>query len=209
MTVDYPEQHAAGRARARPIVICEDTDGDGVADKFTVFADKLSIPTSLAFANGGVIVTRRRTRCSSRTPTATTRPTCARCCSPAGAPATRTPGRAICGTAWTTGSTASSATRGFNGTVAGEQVRFGQGFYRFKLERTKTDGVSDEARVPPRHQQQLLGRRLQRGGLLFGSTANGCPSVYLPIPNRYYEKVRGWSSSVLEPIAIRNVERHT
>ena len=30
-------------------------------------------------------------------------------------------------------------------------------------------------------------------GLLFGSTANGSPSVYLPIPNRYYETVRGWS----------------
>ena len=38
------------------ITICEDTDGDGKADKFTVFADKLSIPDSLAFANGGVIV---------------------------------------------------------------------------------------------------------------------------------------------------------
>src|ERR1035438_5635958 len=38
------------------IVICEDTDGDGVADKFTVFADKLSIPTSFCFAHGGVVV---------------------------------------------------------------------------------------------------------------------------------------------------------
>ena len=37
-------------------------------------------------------------------------------------------------------------------------------------------------------------------GLLFGSTANGCASVYMPIPNRYYEKVRGWSSTVLQSI---------
>jgi hypothetical protein len=36
--------------------ICEDTDGDGRADKFTVFCDQLSIPTSFVFANGGVIV---------------------------------------------------------------------------------------------------------------------------------------------------------
>jgi putative heme-binding domain-containing protein len=36
---------------------------------------------------------------------------------------------------------------------------------------------------------------------LFGSTANGNPSVYLPIPNRYYEQVRGWSSKVLAGIA--------
>ena len=34
-----------------------------------------------------------------------------------------------------------------------------------------------------------------------GSTANGCPSVYLPIPNRYYEKVRGGSATVLANIA--------
>ena len=34
-------------------------------------------------------------------------------------------------------------------------------------------------------------------GCVFGSTANGCPSVYLPIPNRYYEAVRGWSPQVL------------
>src|SRR5438874_1065667 len=38
------------------IKICEDTDSDGKADKFTIFADHLNLPTSLVFANGGVIV---------------------------------------------------------------------------------------------------------------------------------------------------------
>src|SRR5256886_2786 len=38
------------------IKICEDTDGDGRADKFTIFADKLSVPTSFVFARGGIIV---------------------------------------------------------------------------------------------------------------------------------------------------------
>lgn len=56
-TVDYPntvkEDKEAGDDR---IKILEDTDGDGKADKFTVFADKLNIPTSLVFANDGVIV---------------------------------------------------------------------------------------------------------------------------------------------------------
>ena len=56
-TSDYPhgvkEDQQQGNDR---IKICEDTDGDGKADKFTVFADKLNIPTSLVFANGGVIV---------------------------------------------------------------------------------------------------------------------------------------------------------
>ena len=49
-TVDYPnELQQPGQGRDS-IKICEDTDGDGRADKFTVFADKLSIPTSLTFA---------------------------------------------------------------------------------------------------------------------------------------------------------------
>ena len=56
-TEDYPNeirtQDGGGKDR---IKICEDTDGDGKADKFTVFASNLNIPTSLTFANGGVIV---------------------------------------------------------------------------------------------------------------------------------------------------------
>jgi putative membrane-bound dehydrogenase-like protein len=56
-TEDYPNEIRAedGVGKDR-IKICEDTDGDGKADKFTVFADNLNIPTSLTFANGGVIV---------------------------------------------------------------------------------------------------------------------------------------------------------
>jgi putative membrane-bound dehydrogenase-like protein len=56
-TEDYPNEirNEEGTGKDR-IKICEDTDGDGKADKFTVFADGLNIPTSLTFANGGVIV---------------------------------------------------------------------------------------------------------------------------------------------------------
>lgn len=56
-TVDYPnelkEKSAVGRDR---IKICEDTDNDGQADKFTVFAENLSIPSTLVCYRGGVIV---------------------------------------------------------------------------------------------------------------------------------------------------------
>jgi putative heme-binding domain-containing protein len=38
------------------ILILEDTDGDGKADKVTVFADKLNCPTGFEFYNGGVLV---------------------------------------------------------------------------------------------------------------------------------------------------------
>ncbi len=56
-SVDYPNTflETDGAANDR-IKICEDTNGDGRADKFTVFADKLNIPTSMVFANGGIIV---------------------------------------------------------------------------------------------------------------------------------------------------------
>src|SRR5690606_40467676 len=56
-SVDYPNtfKETDGLANDR-IKILEDTDGDGRADKFTIFAEDLNIPTSMVFANGGVIV---------------------------------------------------------------------------------------------------------------------------------------------------------
>ncbi|BCU78355.1 PVC-type heme-binding CxxCH protein [Luteolibacter sp. LG18] len=56
-TVDYPNNIQTNDLGHDSIKICEDTNGDGKADKFTVFADKLSLPTSLVCANGGVICT--------------------------------------------------------------------------------------------------------------------------------------------------------
>ena len=56
-TIDYPNelQTSLGNGRDR-IKICEDTDNDGRADKFTVFAENLSIPSTLVCYRGGVIV---------------------------------------------------------------------------------------------------------------------------------------------------------
>jgi len=56
-SVDYPNTflETDGASNDR-IKICEDTNGDGKADKFTVFADKLNIPTSIVFVNGGALV---------------------------------------------------------------------------------------------------------------------------------------------------------
>ncbi|MFM8400685.1 MAG: glycosyl hydrolase, partial [Pirellula sp.] len=55
-TVDYPnelQQPGAGRDRIR---ICEDSNGDGKADKFTVFAQHMSIPTAIVPVHGGAII---------------------------------------------------------------------------------------------------------------------------------------------------------
>lgn len=56
-TVDYPNEVRDEEGEGNDkIKILEDTDGDGRADKVTVFADGLNIPTSMTFANGGLIV---------------------------------------------------------------------------------------------------------------------------------------------------------
>lgn len=55
-TRDYPHGYNPDGVGNDDIKICEDTKGTGVADKFTVFADHLNIPTSFTFANGGIIV---------------------------------------------------------------------------------------------------------------------------------------------------------
>ena len=55
-TSDYPHGVTEGGEGHDKIIICEDTKGTGRADKFTVFADKLNLPTGLVFARGGVIV---------------------------------------------------------------------------------------------------------------------------------------------------------
>ena len=53
-SLEYPRrQPGPGRDRVK---VLEDTDGDGRADKFTVFADGLNIPSGIAVGHGGVWV---------------------------------------------------------------------------------------------------------------------------------------------------------
>lgn len=193
-TVDYPndlQPKAKGRDR---IKICEDTDGDHRADKFTVFAEGLSIPTGMAFANGGLVVHL--------------------------APDTvffkdvdgddKCDETKVLFTGWGTFDTHAGPSNlrygpdnwlytmvgysGFRGTVGGERHQFGQGIVRFKSDGSKLEFVRST-------NNNSWGLGFSEDGLLFGSTANGCPSVYAPLANRHYESVRGWSSSVLENIA--------
>ncbi|WP_254512763.1 PVC-type heme-binding CxxCH protein [Anatilimnocola floriformis] len=218
-TVDYPnEMQRKGEGRDR-IRICEDTDGDGRADKFTVFADKLSIPTSLVFCRGGVIVHQ--------------------------APDTlflkdedgddKCDTRKVLFTGWSTGDTHAGPSNlrygldnwyygqvgyaGFQGEVAGQQQSFKQGFYRFKVGAEKGDVKVTEFEFLRNTNNNSWGVGITEDGILLGSTANGNPSVYMPIANRCYERVRGWNSSVLGTIAesdrfypitdkIREVDHH-
>jgi putative membrane-bound dehydrogenase-like protein len=197
LTFDYPNNlQPAGKGNDK-IVICDDTDGDGVADKFTVFADKLSIPTSMVFANGGVIVSQAPDMLFLKSSKGDDK------CDV----------RKILFTGWGTADTHAGPSNlrygfdnwiygivgysGFNGTVGGQRHRFSQGFFRFKPDGSQLEFLRST-------NNNSWGVGFSEEGLLFGSTANGCPSVYMPIPNRYYESVRGWSSSVLQNIAFSN-----
>lgn len=53
-TIEYPMPAAPGRGRDR-IMILEDTDGDGKADKFTPFVDSLNIPIGITPVKDGAV----------------------------------------------------------------------------------------------------------------------------------------------------------
>jgi len=53
VTVDYPYIQEKGNDK---IIICEDTSGDGKADKFTTYAEGFSLFTGMCWVNGGIIL---------------------------------------------------------------------------------------------------------------------------------------------------------
>ncbi len=196
-SVDYPnELKRTGEGRDR-IRICEDTDGDGKADKFTVFAEKLSIPTSLCFARGGVIVAQAPDMLFLKDTDGDDKADV----------------REVLFTGFGTGDTHAGPSNlkygfdnwiyaiigyaGFQGRVGGEDFNFRQGFFRFKSDGSKLEFLRNT-------NNNSWGVGFSEDGLLLGSTANGCPSVYMPIPNRYYEMVKGSSPKVLQNIADSN-----
>ena len=81
----------------------------------------------------------------------------ARCCSPAGARTTRTPGRATCATASTTGSTAIIGYAGFDGDGRRRAAQLPPGLLPLQARTARSSNSSA-------HEQQHLGRRHQRGG---------------------------------------------
>ena len=193
-TLDYPNRvlppGEVGRDR---IVICEDTNGDGRMDKFTVFSEGLNIPTSLTFANGGVIVQQMPNTVFLKD--------------------TDGDGKAdlreVLFTGWGRRDTHAGPNNlvygfdnwiwgivgysGFNGSVGGAPLNFAQAFYRFR-----PDGSALEAIRSNNNNSWGLG--FTEEGFVFGSTANNNPSVYVPIPDRYYAPA-GLTARVLTGIA--------
>ncbi|APZ93378.1 PVC-type heme-binding CxxCH protein [Fuerstiella marisgermanici] len=215
-TVDYPNELGKDRDRIR---ICEDTDGDHVADKFTVFAEGLSIPTAIVIVRGGAVV-------QNATETLYLKDTDGDDVADQ---------RTTLITGWSSGDTHGGVSnfrygldnwiwgmQGYNNSAPefdGKQTqRFRQGFFRFKLSQSDPPKVTDLEFVRSSN-NNTWGLGISEEGLIFGSTANGNPSMFVPIPNRYYESVRGWSPSTLgsiadsarfEPITenVRQVDHH-
>ncbi|MEX2188688.1 MAG: PVC-type heme-binding CxxCH protein [Pirellulales bacterium] len=190
-SVDYPNRllgdpRSDGNDR---IKVCEDTDGDGRADKFTVFADKLNIPTSLLPYKDGVLVVLAPYIMHLRD----------------------TDGDGVCDrrdvviSGFGRGDThavASNLHYGFDNWIwgvcgySGGQARqgtdgkilsqrFGQCVFRFK-----PDGSAFEVITPTSN--NIWGLGFSENGDVFASTANNQHSVHVALPNRLYENVRGW-----------------
>ena len=182
--IDYPNVVLNGKPGDDRIKIVEDTNGDGRADKFTVFAEHLNLPTSLVFASGGVIVTAMPNTLFLKDTNGDDK-----------ADVTQ-----ILHTGWGIGDTHAGPSNlmygfdnyiwgtvgysRFKGQVGDKTFDFGQAVYRFK-----PDGSSFE---------QVTGTTNNTWGLgmsetfdVFGSTANNDPSFYVAIPNRYFEGVEG------------------
>ncbi len=213
-TVDYPNELAPRNAGRDRIRICEDTNGDGRADRFTLFADGLSIPATLTFHRGGVIV-------QNGTETLYLRD------DDGDDVADR---REVWYRGWNQQDTHGGvsnfqygldnwiwAMQGYNPSRprAGDRQfdTFRQGFFRFHPETRDIEYLRST-------DNNTWGIGISEEGFVFGSTANRNPSVFLPIPNRYYERVAGWRPSlVLRSIAdthlfraitdrVRQVDQH-
>lgn len=213
-TVDYPnELQPPGQGRDR-IRICEDTDGDWKADKFTVFAEQLSIPSTLTFVGNGVLVQNGVETLYMEDTNGDDKADV----------------RKVVYTGWSQGDTHGGvsnfqygldnwiwAMQGYNFSRPkhGDTVNqgFRQGFFRMNPADWDLEFIR-----PTNNNTWGLG--ISEEGLIFGSTANRVPSVFMPIPNRYYERVSGWRVSLtLDSIAdtfkfkpitdkVRQVDQH-
>ncbi|WP_257666374.1 PVC-type heme-binding CxxCH protein [Parapedobacter tibetensis] len=181
-TVDYPNtiRNDKGEGDDR-ITICEDTDNDGKADKFTVFADGLNIPTAFTFANGGIIVAQAPHFLFFKDTDGDDKADV----------------REVLIDGWGTFDTHAGPSNlrygldnkiwgtvgysGFEGVVGGKQFKFGAGVYHFD------SGAKHFEYLGPTS-NNTWGLGFSEEFDVFISTANNEHSDFFAIPARYYEK---------------------
>lgn len=187
-TADYPHYVQPAGQGNDSIRICEDTDGDGKADKFTVFADNLNIPTSLVFANGGVIVSQPPRFLFLKDTDGDDRADV----------------RTEIMTGWGIGDTHAQANSlhwgfdnwlygcvgysGFDGVVGGVEKEFRMGTFRFKADGSALEFLHQFSNNSWAHS-------VNEAGDQFGGTANGAPIFYGGIPATAFPKgMRGMTA---------------
>ena len=184
-TVDYPNtvRNEKGTGDDR-IKICEDTDGDGKADTFTIFADKLNIPTSFVFSNGGIIVSQAPHFLFLKDTDGDDKADV----------------KNILMDGWGTFDTHAGPSNlqygidnkvygvvgysGFKGTILGKDHQFSQGIYRFDQDLSDFEFVTNTS-------NNTWGLGITEDNSIFASTANNTHSVFMGIPNKSFEGVKG------------------
>jgi putative membrane-bound dehydrogenase-like protein len=173
---DYPHGLVPeGQPGKSDIRICEDTDGDGKADKFTVFASGLNLPTSLVFVNGGIIVSEARHMLFLADTNGDDQADVRKVLLPGWGIADTHAMQSNLGRGfdnWLYGTVGYS---NFRGNVGGKDLEFGCGIFRFK-----PDGSALEFLYQFSNNTWGLGQNAC--GDVFGSTANGNPTFYGSLP---------------------------
>ena len=184
-TVDYPNtvrnDQGVGDDKVK---ILEDTDGDGKADKVTVFAENLNIPTSFAFANGGIIVSQAPVFLFLKDTDGDDRADL----------------REEIIDGWGTFDTHAGPSNlqysidnhiygvlgysGFKGNIFGKDFQFRQGVYRFDTSYQNFEFLTNTS-------NNTWGLGVTEDNSVFASTANNTHSVFLGIPNDNFADVEG------------------
>jgi putative membrane-bound dehydrogenase-like protein len=199
-SVDYPNtfKETDGAANDR-IKICEDTDGDGKADKFTVFADNLNIPTSMVFSNDGIIVSM----------------------APDFVFMKDTNGddvadvREVIMTGWGKNDTHAGPSNlqygfdnkiwgvlgysGFNGTIDGKKMSFPQGVYHFRPDGKDFAFLGNSS-------NNTWGLGFTEDNNVFLSTANNTHSAFYSMPGKYLQRTLGEGQPSV--LSVQKIDGH-
>ncbi|WP_336514546.1 PVC-type heme-binding CxxCH protein [Pollutibacter soli] len=207
-TVDYPntvkDDQSQGDDR---ISILEDTNGDGQADKFTVFADKLNIPTSFTFYKDGIIVSQAPHFLYLRDTDGDD----------------KADKRENLITGWGVFDTHAGPSNlkygydnqiwgvlgysGFNGVIGSnpDTMKFSQGVYHFTPDGKNLEFLGNTS-------NNTWGLGFSEENDVFISTANNTHSAFYAIPKTYYNKVAGMNETGIEKLdghyAMHAVTKH-
>ncbi len=195
-TRDYPHGVSPTGGGQDTIKICEDTDGDGRADRFTVFAEGLNLPTGIVFANGGIIVAQPPQFLFLKDTDGDDRADV----------------KQVVMDCWGIKDTHAQASNlhygldnwlygavgysGIEGVVNGEKVRFSMGSYRFR---------ADGSAIEFLHQftNNTWAQSFNDAGDSFGGTANGAPLFFGGIPATVFPKgMRGLTAKKINEVEL-------